>query len=235
MKGYFSLYPLLFLIYAVSFTLTSTFFHHKTLTRKYKDDFKAYLLYFACFSLFFFIIPVLFIFIFSDYPFPALKSLGLQIGRWRTGLPIILIGLPIFALLSFSLSNDPKLREQYPFSREARQSPGKFILYEASYLFLYYVAWEFVFRGVFLFSLSEMMGFSRSGIVVAILVQATLAAVFHLGHPDLEIIGALVGSILFGIIAYITHSILYTIFLHALLGILNDTLITLRHHKKRWA
>jgi len=42
------------------------------------------------------------------------------------------------------------------------------------------------------------------------------------------------GSVIFGVIAYATHSILYTIFLHALIGILNDTIICYRYYRKRY-
>jgi membrane protease YdiL (CAAX protease family) len=70
-----------------------------------------------------------------------------------------------------------------------------------------------------------------SGVIVAILIQSIIATVYHLGHPHIEVIGALLGSIIFGVIAYATGSILYTIFLHAFIGILNDTFIYYRYHR----
>jgi membrane protease YdiL (CAAX protease family) len=93
------------------------------------------------------------------------------------------------------------------------------------------LTWEFTFRGVLLFSLIELIGANSTGIIAAIFIQSIIATVYHLGHPHIEILGALLGSIIFGIIAYSTHSILYTIFLHALIGILNDTFIYFRYHK----
>ena len=101
------------------------------------------------------------------------------------------------------------------------------------YLIFYYVTWEFTFRGVLLFTLIEWGGENSTGIIIAILIQAIIATVYHLGHPHMEILGALLGSVIFGIIAYSTQSILYTIFLHALIGILNDTIIYLRYHRDR--
>ena len=121
--------------------------------------------------------------------------------------------------------------EQYPFSKKACQNPRKLFFYELSYLIFYYTSWEFTFRGVFLFSLIEMMGDNPSGVMAAILIQSIVATVFHLGHPHIEIIGALIGSFIFGVIAYATGSILYTVFLHASIGILNDVFIYCRYHK----
>jgi membrane protease YdiL (CAAX protease family) len=79
--------------------------------------------------------------------------------------------------------------------------------------------------------LIEWGGESSEGIIFAIMIQAIIATVYHLGHPNMEILGALVGSVIFGMIAYATHSILYTVFLHALIGILVDTINYFRVHR----
>lgn len=231
-RSYISLYSLLFLIYALSFTLLSSLFNYRKLLKKYEDDLKAFLLYFAYFSLFLLIIPLITIFIYSAQPLEALGKLGFQLGDFRLGLKIILISIPVCALSAFIGSNDPKLKNYYPFSKKACKSPTTFVLYEASYLFLYYVAWEFAFRGFFLFSIAGMAADSKAGILAAILVQTIISTVYHLGHPDTEIFSSFIGGIIFGTIAYATKSFLYTIFIHSLLGILNDTLIYLRHYRK---
>jgi membrane protease YdiL (CAAX protease family) len=99
---------------------------------------------------------------------------------------------------------------------------------------MYYFAWEFTFRGVFLFSIIEMTGEAKTGILAAIFIQATIATVYHIGHPDIEVVSAFVGSLIFGIIAYITMSFLYTLFIHALLGVANDTFFYLKYHKVKF-
>ena len=230
MKDLLSPYPLLFLVYAIDFALMSSFFHHKNILRRHKDDFKATILYFIYFFGGFFIIPVLFIILFFDSPIDALKGLGLQFGNYKLGLILLLIGIPLTILIAFLSSKDPELKEQYPFSKNACHNPKRFILYEMSYLIFYYTAWEFTFRGVFLFGILSFVGGSSRGIVFAILLQSILATVFHLGHPHLEIIGALVGSIIYGLIAYHTMSILYPLFLHAFIGILSDSFFYRYHH-----
>jgi membrane protease YdiL (CAAX protease family) len=226
-------YSWLFFIYAIGFALICSFFHHRSFLKKYADDFKAFVLYFISFFVLLFALPFNFILFSFPEPFGTLRRLGLQLGDFKLGMLIILIGIPITAVLGYISTKNPEIKEQYPFSKKACESPGKFVLYEISYLVFYYVAWEFTFRGVLLFATIELMGQNSTGIVVAILIQTIIATIYHLGHSSMEIIGALLGSIIFGIIAYNTHSIFYTIFLHALLGILNDTVIYFRFRRNR--
>lgn len=232
-KNYLTLYSLLFLIYAVGFALISSLFNYKSLLKKYKDDLKVFIRYFAYFSLFLLLIPVIGIFLYSPHPLKILRNLGFQPGNFKLGLILILISIPILVFAAYISSNDPNFKRYYPFSKNACRSLKTFVVYEISYLLMYYIAWEFTFRGFFLFSIVEMMGHSRSGILIAILIQAIISTVYHLGHPDLEILSALFGGIIFGIVAYATKSILYTIFIHAFLGILNDTFLYVRYYKKK--
>jgi membrane protease YdiL (CAAX protease family) len=146
---------------------------------------------------------------------------------------IVLAGIPIMTVVSFVSTKNPAIQEQYPFSKRACDNSKKFVLFEMCYLIFYYVTWEFTFRGVILFGLIGWSGENPPGIVMAILIQAIIATVYHLGHPHMEIFGALVGSIIFGIIAFVTGSILYSIFLHAFVGILNDTILYVRFYKNR--
>lgn len=231
-NNYLSLYSLLFLIYAVSFTLISSFFHYKNLLKKFDNDFKAFIHYFVYFSLFLLIFPVIGIFLYSPHPLEVLKDLGFRFGNYKIWLIVIVISIPISAVSGYITSNDTKLKKFYPFSKNACRSLKTFIIYEIFYLFLYYIAWEFTFRGVILFSIAEMMGHSKSGILIAILIQTIISTVYHLGHPESEIFGSFVGGIIFGVIAYTTKSFLYTLFIHALIGIVNDTFIYIRYYKK---
>jgi len=221
---------LLLLVYAIDFALISSFFHYRNLLKKHEDDFKAYIRYFINFFVLLFAIPVVFILFSFSRPFETLESLGLRFGDFKLGLLIVLIGIPLTTVLIYIATRNPALKEQYPFSKRACQNPRKFFLYEMSYLIFYYITWEFTFRGVLLFTLIELMGDNRTGVVVAILIQSIIATVYHLGHPHVEILGALLGSVIFGLIAYSTGSIFYTIFLHAFIGMLNDTFIYRKYH-----
>lgn len=227
-----SLQSWLIIIYAAGFTLLSSVFHYRSFLEKTADDFRAFILYFTSFFVLLFAIPFDFILIAFPKPLAALKGVGFQFGNFDRGIWIILTGIPITALLVFVSTKDPGIKKHYPFSKSACESPRKFILYEMAYLVLYYLPWEFTFRGVFLFTLIGWMGQDASGIIAAVMIQTIVATVYHLGHPDIEVIGAFVGSIIFGVIAYVTQSILYTLLLHALIGILNDTVIYFRHYKR---
>jgi len=229
----FSPNSLLLLVYAIGFTLVSSFFHYRSLLKKNADDFKAFIRYFLYFFVLLFAIPFVFILFYFTEPLETLKGLGLQLGNSKLGMLIILIGIPITAFVVYISTKDPAIKEQYPFSKRACENSKKFILYEVSYLIFYYLTWEFTFRGVLLFTLIEWGGNNATGIIFAILIQAIIATVYHLGHPNLEIVGALLGSVIFGIIAYSTKSIAYTIFLHALIGILNDTVIYFLYYRNR--
>jgi membrane protease YdiL (CAAX protease family) len=226
-------HSLLFLVYAIGLALVSSFFHYRGLLKRHGDDFKAFMRYFLYFFILLFAVPIVFILFSFPQPLDALGVLGLQLGDSRLGVWIVLVGIPIMTIASFVSTKNPAIQEQYPFSKRACDNPKKFVLFEMCYLIFYYVAWEFTFRGVILFGLIEWSGEGSTGIVMAILIQAIIATVYHLGHPHMEIFGALVGSIIFGIIAFVTGSILYTIFLHSFVGILNDTILYVRFQKNR--
>ena len=233
-QNYLTLYSLLFFIYALGFTLLSSFFHYKSLQKKYTDDLQVFIRYFMYFCLFLLIIPLIVIFLYSPQPLEALKSFGFRFGNYKLGLLLCLIAIPVCAVAVFVSLKDPKLKKQYPFSKNACRSRKTFVLYELAYLFMYYFSWEFTFRGVLLFSIIDMAGEAKAGILMAILIQATIATIYHIGHPDIEVVSAFVGSIIFGIIAYITMSFLYTLFIHALLGVANDTFFYLKYHKVKF-
>jgi hypothetical protein len=149
-------------------------------------------------------------------------SMGLGPGNWRLGLTLTVVFLP-FMLLGLLLGiNDPELRKYYPFSKEAMSSPGKFVLYESAYLVLYYLPWEFTFRGVVIFSLLALLPHTVPGLVMVVMVSTFLSTIYHIGHPNSEVLGAFILGLIAGTVTAITGSFLYVLFQHALVGILND-------------
>ena len=231
MRNILSPPALLFIVYAVGFALLSSLFHYRSLLKKHQDDYRAFMLYFSYFSVFLLVIPVLFILACSPQPLETLKNYGFRFGDFKLGLAIVLIFLPVLAVMVPVSIRNPKLKDQYPFSKRACRDPKKFAQYEIAYFFLYYLPWEFTFRGVLLFSLSEETGSGTTGVLMAVSVQTIIATVFHLGHPDIEVLGAFVGSVVFGLIAFFTKSFFYGLFIHALLGMANDTGIYLRYYR----
>ena len=59
---------------------------------------------------------------------------------------------------------------------------------------------------------------------MAILVQTFLSTIYHIGHPDSEVVGAFLLGLVAGSAAVVTGSILYGLFAHAVVGVLNDYL-----------
>jgi membrane protease YdiL (CAAX protease family) len=202
-----------------------TLFHYRSLLRK-GDDFRAFLSYFVVFFWLFLGVPCLIILFFSPEPLLFLKAIGFSPGNTGRGLMILAAGAPIAVLAGFVGSRDDKLRRFYPFSKSACQNPGRFIVFETTYFFLYYVAWEFFYRGILFFPLIPPLG-----LAAALALQTTVSTLHHVGHPPSEIFASLAAGVIFGLIAYFTDSFLYTIILHALTGISTDTFIYLRDYR----
>ena len=155
-----------------------------------------------------------------------MNEAGFTLGDWRKGFLIVAIGAPLAVLAGFIASRDAELRRFYPFSKSACRSQKRFAAYEAAYFFLYYLPWEFLYRGILFFPF-----ISGLGLLPALSLQTILSTLYHIGHPDSEIFAALAAGFLFGGIAYITGSFLYTIFLHALVGMSTDIFIYRRDYR----
>jgi membrane protease YdiL (CAAX protease family) len=206
-----------------------TFFHYRRFLKK-GDDFRAFLSYFAVFFCLFLVIPCLIVILFSPEPLLFLRAAGLSLGNTGRGLMISAAGAPLAVLAGFIGSRDVRLRRFYPFSKTACRSPRTFIAFESAYLFLYYVAWEFFYRGILFFPMIPVVG-----LVPALALQTTVSSLHHLGHPPSEVLASLAAGVVFGLIAYFTGSFLYTIVLHALTGISTDTFIYLRGYRRNSA
>lgn len=231
LKSLFTLHAFLFILYAIGFTLLSSRFHHQSLLRRHTDDFRAFFLYFVFFFLFLLLIPVIAVFLFSPKPMDVLAGFGFRAGNYRLGLLAMVVSLPVAAVSGVFVVKDSKLNKFYPFSKSACTSSKKFILYELFYLLFYYSAWEFTFRGFFLFSLFELMNRTTTALIAAVLVQTIISTVYHLNHPTSEIVSSFIGGVIFGFLAYATGSFLYTLFIHALIGIVNDTFLYFKRYR----
>jgi len=216
----------LLLVYlSLALTLMLTVFNYKSFLRKY-DDFKAFLLYFALFFLTLMAVPCLIVLLAAAEPFEFFGKTGFSLGNSSRGLIAMVVAAPLAVLAGFIGSQDPVMKQHYPFSKSACSNSRKFVVYEVAYLFLYYLTWEFVFRGLLFFPF-----ISSNGLLIALGLQTILSTLYHIGHPDSEIFAALAAGFIFGFIAYWTGSFLYTVFIHALVGISNDTFLYLRHYR----
>lgn len=182
---------------------------------------------------------------------PAVLALAFREKPADLGLSIktpILRKLPFWLLVPVAVAIgafgaiSPDLGSFYPYSRdliarvrEAGISP--FLGHYAAYFFLYYLPWEFFFRGflIFPFALAAKKNFgigatanAESTIAVLVLFQTIPSTLLHFGHPLSEVGLAVVAGMLFGILAWKTRSIVPGLILHAAIGLGTDGYIVLK-------
>ncbi|MCJ7441072.1 MAG: CPBP family intramembrane metalloprotease [Thermoanaerobaculaceae bacterium] len=150
-----------------------------------------------------------------------LAAFGLALGDWRFGLKALAVMAPVMAVLGALASRAPEFVAQYPLYRGACASAPAFLAHAAAYL-AYYIGFEVFFRGFVQFGLRESLGDWY-----AILVQTALSCLVHIGKPSGEIYGAVVGGLVFGIVAFRSRSLLYVIVAHWVLGVALDLFICL--------
>lgn len=143
---------------------------------------------------------------------------GAGLGDWRFGLPAALTAyfafLPVLVLVSYV----PEFRSKYPLFPDAGQSQLHLLAYQAAYA-VYFIGWEYVFRGFLLFGLYPRLG------PYAVFLQMVPFALLHFGKPELETISAILAGILLGFLALRARSFWYGWLLHSLVAITNDLLI----------
>ncbi len=148
-----------------------------------------------------------------------LSHYGIALGDWKFTLKAILVVAPVFALLSFPSSKDPQFLAEYPLFKGAAASAGAFAWHALAYLF-FYAGWEIFFRGFMQFGLRDALGDWN-----AIFVQTALSCVVHIGKPDGEIFSAILGGLLWGILAFRSRSLVANIATHWVLGVSLDLYI----------
>lgn len=141
---------------------------------------------------------------------------GIQLGnRIRTARAILVL-CPAFVLAGYVASTDPAIQACYPINPGAGKSPAMFAAHAAAYL-LFYLGWEFHFRGFLQFGLRE-----RLGDVNALLVQVLASGLLHIGRPASETFLSLLAGVLWGVLAIRTRSLLAGLAQHYMLGISLD-------------
>lgn len=150
-----------------------------------------------------------------------LADYGVRLGDWRTGLTAVGLLFPvIFCVLLLPGSREAQLRAFYPLDRAIGDSVGAFLGFEGLRALLYYSGWEFFYRGFWLIGLRK-----RLGDAPALGIQVVASCLWHIGMPLGEILAAIPGGLLFGLLALRTGSLLWPLLLHALIGAGTDLLI----------
>jgi membrane protease YdiL (CAAX protease family) len=147
---------------------------------------------------------------------------GTRLGDWKAGLTIVAALLPLVAvLLLWPSSRQADFRAEYPLFRQAGRTLGLFVAYELLYA-VYYLGWEYFFRGFMLFGLKDAVGAAN-----AVLISTIPSTILHIGKPAGEVFAAVVAGVVFGFVAIRTRSWLYVFLLHWLIGVGLDVLIVL--------
>ena len=220
--------PALALVYlelALALTLLPTVLHFRRL-RETRDELGAVRIYFLAVFGLLLLLPGLLVVATAARPLEALTAFGWTFGRVGLGAALTLGGLPLAILAGFIGSGDPALQKMYPFAKAAGADRRTFAGYELSYVVLYYLPWESVFRGVLFLPLIPSIG-----LVPALAVQTIISTLLHIGHPDSEVFAAACAGLAFGLMAYFTGSFFYPLVLHASTGVATDTFLFLRRRK----
>jgi membrane protease YdiL (CAAX protease family) len=146
-------------------------------------------------------------------------AMGLSLGHYKKTLIFALIGIPVMIFLAWLTSKNPAFRAEYPLYRGLLYNQAGIGGYWMMYG-LYYIGWEFFFRGFMLFGLE-----SKFGRLYAILIQTIPSCLVHIGKPDAEIFSAIVAGLVFGWVAFRCRSLWPVFIWHWCLGVALDYFI----------
>src|SRR5579859_2019752 len=142
-------------------------------------------------------------------------SLGLSAGNWRLGLSLSGLFYAVMLPILFAIVWTSDFQDYYPIYSDADRSLRMFLVYELSY-FVYFVAWEFFFRGFLTFTLEPTLG----GWVV--FVQMLPFMCMHFGKPAAEAASSIAGGLALGWLAIRTRSIWYGVVVHGATAVTLD-------------
>ena len=145
-----------------------------------------------------------------------LADYGVRWGDARRTLWATALLVPLFVLGGYLSSSNPSLRAYYPLTPTAGASAADFALHAAAYL-LFYLGWEFHFRGFLQHALQPTAGDAS-----AVAIQVLASCLLHLGKPAIETYSAILGGILWGVLAIRTKSLFAGLAQHSALGLSLD-------------
>lgn len=151
----------------------------------------------------------------------SLADYGVQLGYRMRTVRTFLLCAPVVVFAAYLASGDPAVAARYPINESVRNWPraSVFGLHACTYI-VFYLGWEFHFRGFLQFGLRESMGEAN-----ALLVQVLASTLLHIGTPTSEVYSAIIAGILWGLLAFRTRSLLSGFLQHCLLGITLDWFI----------
>lgn len=146
----------------------------------------------------------------------VLADFGFSKGDIRLSLIITGVSIAVMVPIVIIASRFADFRQVYPLFKPMARGGMTFVLYEF-YFLVFFVFWEYLFRGFMLFSMSK-----HSGLVYAVLMQAAIFTFAHLGKPEIETVSSLFGGLFLGIIIYRVRSFLPAAIIHFVIALTMD-------------
>ena len=150
-------------------------------------------------------------------------ELGVGLGDWRFGLKAVAVLYLLFLPVLVATSYLPQFQTKYPLFAAATLGGGRLLVYELAYA-VYFLGWEFVFRGFLLFGLKPTLGLQ------AVFVQTIPFAILHFGKAEVETLAAVGAGVILGFLALRARSFWYGWLLHSLIAVSNDLLAMWHKH-----
>ncbi len=149
----------------------------------------------------------------------SLSEYGVRGGDAGFSIKVLVLCLPVLVVLTLPSARVAGFVAEYPFDHGAGKSTAAFATHAGTYL-LYYMGWEFFFRGFMQFGLRGALGDWN-----AILVQTLASCLIHIGKPAGEIYGAILAGLLWGYIVFRARSLWAVLVMHWVLGVSLDFFI----------
>ena len=149
----------------------------------------------------------------------SLTDYGMRRGDAGFSIKVLVLCLPVLVVLTIPSARVAGFAAEYPFDHGAGNSPAIFASHAGTYL-LFYLGWEFFFRGFMQFGLRGALGDWN-----AILVQTLASCLVHIGKPVGEIYGAILAGLLWGYIVFRARSLWAVLVMHWVLGVSLDFFI----------
>jgi membrane protease YdiL (CAAX protease family) len=149
----------------------------------------------------------------------SLASVGLGRGSPKAGLVLFALSIPFILWISYRSSGRVAFRAVYPLNQEACQSGSMFAAHVAS-LALFYLGWEFHFRGFLQQGLSASVGPAAS-----LWIQVLASCLLHFDRPNAELWASIPAGVLWGVQVRYTGAIWTGFAQHFLLGAALDYFI----------